>query len=559
MSTLCLPPTTLADQLSQLPTVVVDGEQFLSLDAALEIVAARHFPDGIHSEDDYDALLQQTLTNCATLGFGGAVELHPPHVPFQARGRYLKAWPALPDEIIAEIVDGAGSQIVVPLSTPQLALREGSLIEAVAHRAWQLYPHQISAQQRDFLTTRCRVWLERAAWHRLERLVDERWRHDSEVAWLNDLTPDLEALTRVVQRTLDEGITALSSIRRRGLHAAFNYSVRRDPEGLIGDEIWQEIFAAAGFELDEQGEQLRPLPLTIPRGTAERLPRAIQALPRYRQHDISGMLRLNEVVDAFCDLIGLQARALPDAQLEQLLSEGVIGAALVGLGFETTPQWVAGRLVEPAVEGRERFIWPAQQVQQAIIDVTFAEGLPVAAPVLLRDEERLIYLELVGPKESVRANWAALRANYKRHYVGRGWLASSKDDGITTLKQSLPCGWEHWALVHRQCAVKSLQPAEPFYLLDDGTAIVPPVFFTMLAHSLAVPLMVTWCDYLWQQGRLRGLISSLREGSHGMGGWRVEATETAWRELVQRGLREVAIALEPEPAAIGKATLNLSG
>ncbi|MCB0076256.1 MAG: hypothetical protein KDD73_02460 [Anaerolineales bacterium] len=67
---------------------------------------------------------------------------------------------------------------------------------------------------------------------------------------------------------------------------------------------------------------------------------------------------------------------------------------------------------------------------------------------------------------------------------------------------------------------------------------MPPVFFMMLAHSLAVPLMVTWGDYLWQQGRMRGLISSLREGSHGMGGWRVEAAERAWRELVQRGLRE---------------------
>ena len=376
------------------------------------------------------------------------------------------------------------------------------------------------------------------------------------MAWLRDLEPNIDALFSAVQRSVAQGYTALRTIYKAGWQAAFNYSVQRDPEGIISDEQWAHCFATLGYRIDTSGEGIEPLPIELPDGTITALQRAIADLPRYRHGNSNGMLRLSELLDAFRNVVSRgQSSVLPDAQRDALLQRGIIGEALVALGFETGTTWYPGNQMQPPVSVDDRYIKRAQQIAEKGVEATFAEGLPVHAPVLVRDDERLVYLEMVGPKESVRANWAALRANYRRHYINRGWLSTNKSDGLTTLKRTLPCGWEHWALVHRQCAVESVQPAEPFYLLVDGESSVPPLFFTMLAHSLAVPLMPAWGDYLWRHGRLRGLIVSISDASHGMGGWRVEADEEAWRELVQEGLREGAIEMRAEPSPNGDEVL----
>ena len=548
--------TEIVDQLAQLPTISVDDDTFLALDAALDVVAALRFPSGIHDEADYEQLLAETLAHCAALGYASEVTLTPPQVPFRERGRYLKQWPPIDDGAIAAAVAQADAHQIVPLSTPQLAVREAWLLEAVEWRAWQIAAHQLSDPQREVVAQRCHAWLLAAGWRKAENITDERWHFSNEMAWLRDLEPNIDALFSAVQRSVAQGYTALRTIYKAGWQAAFNYSVQRDPEGIISDEQWAHCFATLGYRIDTSGEGIEPLPIELPDGTITALQRAIADLPRYRHGNSNGMLRLSELLDAFRNVVSRgQSSVLPDAQRDALLQRGIIGEALVALGFETGTTWYPGNQMQPPVSVDDRYIKRAQQIAEKGVEATFAEGLPVHAPVLVRDDERLVYLEMVGPKESVRANWAALRANYRRHYINRGWLSTNKSDGLTTLKRTLPCGWEHWALVHRQCAVESVQPAEPFYLLVDGESSVPPLFFTMLAHSLAVPLMPAWGDYLWRHGRLRGLIVSISDASHGMGGWRVEADEEAWRELVQEGLREGAIEMRAEPSPNGDEVL----
>lgn len=113
-------------------------------------------------------------------------------------------------------------------------------------------------------------------------------------------------------------------------------------------------------------------------------------------------------------------------------------------------------------------------------------------------------------------------------------------------ERTLPCGWDHWALLHRQTSLETMQPREPFYLLDEGASATPPLFFPMLAKSLAMPLLPAWEAHLWVQGRLRGLILSLRDDSYGLGGWRVEAEEELWRAVVCEGLQSGVLSFEVE-------------
>jgi hypothetical protein len=88
-----------------------------------------------------------------------------------------------------------------------------------------------------------------------------------------------------------------------------------------------------------------------------------------------------------------------------------------------------------------------------------------------------------------------------------------------------------------------MNPEEPFYLLDDGTRPIPPLFYAMLNKSLALPLLEEWVDYLWGVGRGERLVQLLDEG-HGQGyvAWRVLTDGEAWRGIVQVGLATERIA-----------------
>jgi hypothetical protein len=105
------------------------------------------------------------------------------------------------------------------------------------------------------------------------------------------------------------------------------------------------------------------------------------------------------------------------------------------------------------------------------------------------------------------------------------------------IQTTLPCGWTDHILLHKQASLKEMNPEQPFYLLDDGTQPIPPLFYAMLNKALALPLLPDWAAYLWANGRLQKLISLLDEG-HGQGyaAWRVLPAAEAWQAVIQTGL-----------------------
>ncbi|MCA9956310.1 MAG: hypothetical protein KC434_16390, partial [Anaerolineales bacterium] len=102
----------------------------------------------------------------------------------------------------------------------------------------------------------------------------------------------------------------------------------------------------------------------------------------------------------------------------------------------------------------------------------------------------------------------------------------------------LPCGWANHILIHKQASLKEMNPEQPFYLLDNGTQPIPPLFYPMLNKCLALPLLPEWAGYLWENGRSQELITLLDEGEgQRYAAWRTLPTGEAWQDLLETGLQ----------------------
>ena len=172
--------------------------------------------------------------------------------------------------------------------------------------------------------------------------------------------------------------------------------------------------------------------------------------------------------------------------------------------------------------------------------LSLAKGLSVLTPALAIDDvdDTLVYLEMIGAKQSVKANWAALVGGGKVHWLGRKRIRLDGMKAHVKIQATLPCGWANHILIHKQASLKEMNPEQPFYLLDDGTQPIPPLFYPMLNKCLALPLLPEWAGYLWENGRVHNLISLLDEGKgQGYAAWRVLPTKEEWQSIMETGLK----------------------
>lgn len=157
----------------------------------------------------------------------------------------------------------------------------------------------------------------------------------------------------------------------------------------------------------------------------------------------------------------------------------------------------------------------------------------------------MVYLEMVGAKQAVRANWAALVGG-KVQWIGRQRIELDGMKNHVLVQSSLPCGWSDYILIHKQASLQAMNPEEPFYLLDDGARRIPALFYAMLNKCLAIPLLEAWSDYLWACGREEQLVEPLNDGlGHGYAAWRVLPVREEWQRVVQAGIQDKRVDLLP--------------
>jgi hypothetical protein len=66
---------------------------------------------------------------------------------------------------------------------------------------------------------------------------------------------------------------------------------------------------------------------------------------------------------------------------------------------------------------------------------------------------------------------------------------------------------------------------------------IPTLFYPLLNKCLALPLLASWSEYLWENGRTRNLITLLDKGKgQGYAAWRVLPATKEWQGVVQEGL-----------------------
>ncbi len=426
------------------------------------------------------------------------------------------------------------------LAIPAIVVEEQSLLHHLSlihlNQPWT----DINETRQQQLTNWCRQLMHGRGWSWHEQL-DVKGCPANTAVYRQWLAPDLEKLESGLQEYLHAGRPVLAAIvQQTGLFHAFNAWVESDPEGIIPPQTWSKLLAKFGYEDTPRDDgKLYPKPIPLPADADYLTLAALRKLKPILTKEKGPALVASEVIQ---QTIGaLQLDLEPTEFLTNQLLDGPAGQALILLGYETKQTAVWGQDCTPPIE-TERFSRPhvflrAMTVGQGILRVALTQKFAVLCPVLVVDDETLIYLELLGPREAVKANWAALRNGGGRQLLGGQLVQVRKADQLTTLKTPLPCGWDHWCVFHRQVSTQKMTPTEPFYLLSKGEELIPPSFYPLLSRALAAPTLPAWTEYLWTHGRQADLITAVTHGCHGLAAWKIDAADTAWGEIISAGIQ----------------------
>jgi hypothetical protein len=325
----------------------------------------------------------------------------------------------------------------------------------------------------------------------------------------------------------------------RGAYGRSFYNDDLDP--ALASLVSQLLLEHA-YEPEQVEREYRPQAVSLPDDDATRLQEALAALEPVQTDFGSGLLQ-DRVLETSRQALDLPK--LGDWQTGQLLATGALGEALSRLGYRREARWCQPYHFRPPLDdglsprkARQVLLKEIRITRDPERKLSLASGLPVHTPavVLDSDNDDVVYLQMVGPKQAVRANWAALGGG-RVQWIGRQRVELDGMKRHTLVQTALPCGWLDAVLIHRQASLQAMQPEEPFYLLDSGDGQIPPLFYPMLNKCLAIPLLETWSDYLWARGREERLIEVLNEGEgQGYAAWRVLPAPEAWQSVVTGGL-----------------------
>ncbi len=305
-----------------------------------------------------------------------------------------------------------------------------------------------------------------------------------------------------------------------------------------------QVLQAIGYHAEPIDGEYQPVPVEIPLEAGEAIKERLAAL-EIVPTKLGPALLLHDVLAVVKPLANVPK--LSEWQAEQLVQTGIVSQVLRQMGFKTTLTWLQPYHFQPLLgDDREhQVILKEVRIQNdAARQLKLAQGLPVYAPALVfdGDNDNIVYLEMVGNKQAVRANWAALVSKKVRWIGGqRVYLDGMKEHVL--IRASLPCGWADHILIHKQASLQRMNPEEPFFLLDDGRHPIPPLFYPMLNKCLAVTVLEDWAGYLWENGRERNLITLLNDGAgQGYAAWQVLPAPDEWQQIIQFGLKAASIA-----------------
>lgn len=522
------------DGLNAIETITVGQDVYLPSNESLQVVAAVLYPDGIHqTEAAYQTVCEVTEKACMHLGYGSEVELGPPAVPFSARGSYRKRYPPVDKQTILDELELAG----MSSSYPQQEVAGTIVWNKAGLDVYGRYWSKLTPAEQTLIKVQVDEIAGQAGWHKDESETIGNYIKPlpiDEAAARNQL---VEMLRRENGRPV-----SVSSVIYQAQLGAYGRGFYTDELVPTLQTIVTETLQDNGYRPTPADGEYRPVPVTLAPETETTITEKLAAIAPVMT-SFGPCLLLRDVLAA---IVGPEP-SMSQWQAEQLVADSRVSQALRQLGYQSQTTWCQPYHFQPKLgdDRTHQVILKEVRVQNdPNKTLSLAQGLAVYTPALAIDDvdDTLVYLEMVGAKQSVKANWAALVGGGKVHWLGRKRIQLEGMKHHLKLQSTLPCGWANHILIHKQASLKEMNPEQPFYLLDDGTQPIPPLFHAMLNKCLALPLLPAWSEYLWANGRERKLISLLDNGQgQGYAAWCILSAAESWQEILGIGLQSKQI------------------
>ncbi|KAA3656702.1 MAG: hypothetical protein DWQ04_30305 [Chloroflexi bacterium] len=401
----------LMHKVAAMHTIQVGDDTYLSYDAVLTETANHLFSDGPQSESDFQQITEQAGRLLTQLGYGSPVTLNPPAVPFNQRGTYYRKMPQLDTVVVQAALDQLST---LCNSKPEHRVIAVRLMLNVAKRLGHTSFDHLETGLREHITNQV-----------TKLAADLGWTfYDSGIfAKPRPFDTDKAKTAVSTHLTKTDGPVWHSDLLNTAVSAGYGHSFYylEEPDPAI-EEIIQTTLIAHNYETTADNDCYRPKLPVLPTDTQPQLLDGLRQLQIYSIDDKHNrdMLHVDEVQHVLNQVLG---QSTTEYQFQRFLSAGPLANALIQLGYERDTTTLPTSEIRPF---STRFQTPnlyhpflRKEVVAATNDppqmLHLADGMTVHAPIITLDddEETIVALQMIGPEQSVKANWAALMGGGK--------------------------------------------------------------------------------------------------------------------------------------------------
>lgn len=161
----------------------------------------------------------------------------------------------------------------------------------------------------------------------------------------------------------------------------------------------------------------------------------------------------------------------------------------------------------------------------------------------------LVYLGMVGHKTVLESIRATVQARQRKKLFLQGRPVYPLPTHYCQTWQHLPdYGAYHATLIADPALPGKWKPGEDviYLLVFDGEPLdgsttesqARRVLTSRLSETLPIPILDDWNESLWESGRKENLIVEVETGGDCQEGYLVKMTETIWKEVITRLLKE---------------------
>lgn len=506
------------------------------------IVTALFAASKLDSEN-YPYLISYLDNGRANHGLGKQLELMPPDVPFEKRGVYYM----IVEMPTAQAIFDAVEKISIPgnLAQPSYSKPEEAVYHNVAYNAivQQLYPgigqSTLDEAVSKYIHDQVTPAMTNVGWTYKERRA----------AFVRELP-----FNRTEHTTMDKYFDG-----ERYSDKYFFYYVALDAydrEYHIPERYYPDDFRAYVEEMADRYGYVRKdsyfqaKPVALPDDIKEFGDDLFSA---------AGLLKTSKIGYQCIPITAVRAALInaginltTDQIKEQLLGrQGEWRAALILNGFHVNPKSVylddyPGYNNED--EGYRFYALVKRRRlggDDADRKIAFASGFPVMVAGIAIDSTsgELVFLDMVGSKNAITANWAALVQHNRFFSYSQTRFKVGSAQNHTFYQQPLPSGLYQMIVISNYGLPKYLDPTvDVGYILTNKLDDMPEHFFATLDKMLEIPIVPTWAEYLWVTGRVTGLIDYAGDPNKQVGitAWKIRGGSN-WNELVSTAINSKSI------------------